>query len=774
MTIHEDRCIVKFSTWPKSGTTIKNEGIGGTTYTGTAHNNGYIDLTSGATAFDCTVPSSDALNVPINGIKTNIPHTMEFIIYIDSLANDAVLALSTSWNYYFDIQTNGGGFLFKQGPSTNWTQYVTWSVPIGTFKLGVWYHIQIAWDTSAFDIKPVFKINNVNTSLVKTTVGTITAWAAENIFQMCLSSYPFDGKLALFRFHDRLLSDDELTDNYWVDNWRYTYAKPVPTPPTAEEDTLPTVQPPVSRLPRSTRPNALVDANCTIIIRNADLEDIGEITRFNQWIHTLKLNEVSSWQLDMNTKEFDNYEIDEMTGFMFYRDGELLIDGPILTNGIQQTLQTGVEKTTIIGGCDNAFLTSRICYPVVTGPIFDTTTSNWRFGVKRSAVGISSKIVQESEAGQEYDVPIVLEDADGFVEGNTVSFITPQGVSFDSWHTIKHEYGSTALLPDSPPLLLTIAGVDFSTNTITIGVPQQYPAILTPSLPTGGMLYQTSGGIVDDPAYNGYDTRTGNADSIAKQLVYYNAGRGACSDHFGTRAISHLEVASPTGQGASLTANSRGENLLAQVQAVCLAGGLNFRTRQIKNEIVFETYLGSDLSRNGNLVFSVSGGNLKEYTYSIGPPTSNMVWGCGPTTGPNKEMLPSGNNLSIEQYGRWESWINSSTSEAGNNQAQIAANMVQANNIALAQSIINAQVTLTIQETDQVRYPRDFGIGDKVRVMVGNESIDEIITTIVYSLPAGSGMGAGSALTAALTKSETRQMRMQKATNKLLQQITMA
>ena len=524
----------------------------------------------------------------------------------------------------------------------------------------------------------------------------------------------------------------------------------------------------------------LVDEDCVIVLRDSNLEDIGEITRFSQWTHTLKLDDISSWQLDLQRKDFDSYGIDTSTGFLFYRDGELLIDGPITPNGIQHTLTAGEEKTTIIGGCDNAYLVSRICYPVVTGPLFDTTTGNWRFGIQRSAVGIQSTITKGCDAGQEFEIALVVTDAEGFLEGSTVTWLGTDGTSISNWNQLigtggydKHPYpyGGQSL---------TISGVDFSTNTITIPNPTG-PAgqcvegqLLSPAFPAGGTLYQTSGGIVDDPTYLGYDTRTGIADDIVKELVYFNAGRGACADHFSTRAIPHLEVAPPTMQGATVTSNARGEILLTQVQNICLAGGINFKTTQIGNELVFDTFLGNDLSQNGNLVFSVESGNLKEYAYTYGPPTANMIWGCGPETGPDKVMLPSGDTKSINQYGRWESWINSSTADAGATASDIAASMVQSNNAALAQSVVNGQLTLTIQETDQVRYPRDFGIGDKVRIMIGNYTIDEIVTTIVYSLPGGTSSAASSALTAALTRQETRAMIEQKAQKRLLQQMSMS
>src|ERR1035437_1656543 len=142
----------------------------------------------------------------------------------------------------------------------------------------------------------------------------------------------------------------------------------------------------------------LREPDCRIIMRNADLEDIGEITHFTSWQHLLKLNDIGSWQLDMQTKDFERYNINEMTGIMFYRDDELIMDGPIMPNGIKETLAAGVETTSIVGGCDNAYLVSRVCYPVVTGPLFDTTLGVWKFGIQRSAVGINSDIMTDCKA----------------------------------------------------------------------------------------------------------------------------------------------------------------------------------------------------------------------------------------------------------------------------------------------------------------------------------------------------------------------------------------
>jgi hypothetical protein len=522
-----------------------------------------------------------------------------------------------------------------------------------------------------------------------------------------------------------------------------------------------------------------VDAECVIVMLDSNLEDNGEITRFTSWQHTLKLNEVSSWELALRTKDFDSYGIDENTHFCFYRDGDLLIDGPIMQNGIQRTLSAGVETTKIIGGCDNAYLASRICYPVVTGPLFDVNTGNWRFGVQRSAIGIQSSITMGCDAGEEFDIPLIVDNAEGFLDGSTVRWVTAAGTAYEDWHDIP---GGTAAYGSCK---LTLAGVDFSTNTLTIANPQGsapgdcgYDAdvgqILAPEFPAGGRIYQTSGGIVDDPLYIGYDTRTGLADDIAKQLVYFNAGRGACSDHFGTRSIPYLEMGLPNAQGVEVTANSRGENLLTQIQNVCLSGGVFFKTTLVGQELVFDTFIGDDLSQDANLLFSIEMGNLKDYVYTYGPPVGNMVWGLGPETGPDKLMLPSGSQTSIDQFGRWETWVSATTANAGDSPAQIAANMVQSNNLALASTSMNGNLTFTIQETDQVQYPRDFKLGDRIGILIGKLQVNEIVSAVSYVYPSsGSAAGAGSALIGAFTQQETGQMKAIKGQKTLLQQMNM-
>jgi hypothetical protein len=533
--------------------------------------------------------------------------------------------------------------------------------------------------------------------------------------------------------------------------------------------------------------STLAQNDCEIRIFSKDLVELGEFRNIIQWKHTLRLNDIGSWQIDLEYLDLLNLEIfDESCHVMFLREGVPIIDGPVAPGGIQLSLTSGAYAASVIGACDNIFLTGRICYPVVSGAIFDSVSKTWKFSVLRSAVGINSAITTGDPGQQEYDIPLVVTNAESFIEGNQVNFLTSSGERISNWNDAnltgydpsngmaRTRFGSSAI---------TIAAVDLATNTVTIAVPQCPGAgcapeggqLLGPPILAGWRVIQTTGGIVEDPSYVGYDTRVGAADVIASELVYYNAGPGACGDAYGSRSVPYLMVGTPAAQGTQVTSNARGEELLTQVQNICLSGGVNFRTRMkdpYKQEITFETFMGKDLSQDENIEFSLDAETLKEFKYAYGPPAANMVWCAGPNTGPDKIMLPSGAPDSISQYGRWEQWVSNATAQAGDTAAAIQASMVQANNLQLASSTPTMQLSLTLQESDLVRYGRDFDIADKVRVIIGDEVIPWFVSAIDYTLPStGSEAGAGSPILAAMLYRDTKQMTQLREVKTVLQQI---
>lgn len=487
----------------------------------------------------------------------------------------------------------------------------------------------------------------------------------------------------------------------------------------------------------------LVEVNCELIIRDEYLEDAGEITRFHNWKSTHLLNNVSQWQLEMSTTVFDSLDIDVFkNGIMFFRDGELLLSGPV--TDIQHLLSAGEKKTNLFGSDDSIHLKNRICYPLVTGPVYNTLDKKWYFNVKRVGEGLWS-LLQTACVAE--DKTLTLINAYGFIAGAAITVINAGVVSTPA---------------------VTITAVNWATNVITLS------GVIGLVLPVGCSIVQHTTAVVDDPDYLGYDTRKGNAETVAKELVYFNAGDGAVADEFGPRAIQFLHIASDLGRGTEVTSNARGEQLLEQVKDVCLAGGLNFEVKQVKQDLLFDVFIGDDLSKDDRLVFSHDIGNLKDYDYKYSAPTANMILGLGTGTGSARSVLPSAVQNSITQYGRIEGWVASQSSKTSEDVKEAAVSLAQTNNTYLAQAAYNAELTVSLQETDNTRFPRDFNVGDIVSVYIGTKKFSIPITAVDYTIPAGSGGVVGSAISAALMRKETNAMRQQKENTKSLRRLSMS
>lgn len=483
----------------------------------------------------------------------------------------------------------------------------------------------------------------------------------------------------------------------------------------------------------------LEDSNIEIIRRDSDLKDDGEVTKFLSWKSTHKLNQISVWQIDTQKKLFDKMPLEPgQHGIMFKREGETLLTGPVID--VQHSLSGGEEKTSIFGCDDMYWLGEMDSFPVVIGPNLEAD-GNWYFSVKRNGNGLWSTTTSVTTAPITTDTQIILAVGSviGYVVGASVAALNP-----------TDQLGTITALDETKNELTVLLDLDPATGD---------PLFMS-ELEQDATVMQTITGtdiLVDNPDYKGYDTRKGKAESVVKQLVYYNAADGACTDSYGSRAVPHLHIAADKGRGSEITVNARGEKLLSLVADGCRSGGLNFDVMQDGTDLLFDVYAGADLSADDKLIFSRDRGNLKDYNYKYGMPVANFVIGYGKGAGAKKLVYPSGIAENIAQYGRHEGWVSASTSDAGATPADVTANMIQTNNTFLRQSSQNVNITVTLQETAQIRFPTDFRVGDIVPVYIGDKKFKVPVTAVIYEVP-GTSSASGSALSAALTMQETRQM----------------
>jgi hypothetical protein len=237
----EDACVVKFSTWPPTGTTITNEGSAGAGYNGTAADNDYALQSTGATSFVFN-DTTDIVQVPHGTPVDNLgAHTWEFGFYLPAVPANKYLWFKGFYAapYYALIGAAGSNKLtISRYQSAG--NYEAWATPT-ILVAGQFYDIQIAWDATNVNNTPVVKINNVAQTLTAAPLGTVTAWANDSAYNLGIFNNPAGSSALLatlywVRLHSRVLTDWELSNNYEADKWRFFPNTPYETGCTVKYD----------------------------------------------------------------------------------------------------------------------------------------------------------------------------------------------------------------------------------------------------------------------------------------------------------------------------------------------------------------------------------------------------------------------------------------------------------------------------------------------------------------------------------------------------------
>jgi hypothetical protein len=223
-------------------------------------------------------------------------------------------------------------------------------------------------------------------------------------------------------------------------------------------------------------------------------------------------------------------------------------------------------------------------------------------------------------------------------------------------------------------------------------------------------------------ALSDYDVRSGKAETIMKQYIDFNCGPNALPER------RTLTLEEDTGLGLSVTGRARFDNLLDLLASLALnGGGLGFRVVQVDNQLQFQVYQPSDKTRSA--FFSPLLGNLLAFDYSSQAPTGNFALVGGGGEGAARIIKQKGDTESIAKYGRIETFVDqrNTTDDAELNQALDGelTNKAEKNNF-----------NFTPIDTPQLAFNRDYGLGDKVSIVLTqpNEVID--IETLYYYISA--------------------------------------
>ncbi|WP_031513713.1 siphovirus ReqiPepy6 Gp37-like family protein [Streptomyces sp. NRRL F-5123] len=265
-----------------------------------------------------------------------------------------------------------------------------------------------------------------------------------------------------------------------------------------------------------------------------------------------------------------------------------------------------------------------------------------------------------------------------------------------------------------------------------------------------------------------HDVRQGKAEDVMHAFVMANIGPTAPAERRKTALID-----SPSQhRGPDVTKSARFPvlgNLLAET---ALLGSLGFRVIQRGTNLVFETYAITD--RTNLIRLDVANGTLSGQRVAISPPgvTRAIVAGQGQMT--DRQFLEVDTDESIAAEAAWGRRI-----ESFIDQRQTAdwTELQQAGDQAMADSGFTAvNVQVVPMEDGAMRYGIDWGLGDKVTVIVEGQELTSNATGVVMKADADgfkvgvllgdpSGFDANAALSKRVTNTETRVSQLERASD---------
>lgn len=215
---------------------------------------------------------------------------------------------------------------------------------------------------------------------------------------------------------------------------------------------------------------------------------------------------------------------------------------------------------------------------------------------------------------------------------------------------------------------------------------------------------ENQGATVTGETTNTHDRRSGAAESVIKGYVAANAGPAALT------VRRRLTVETDAGRGASVAGSARMTPLLDLIRPLAETGGVGFKVVQTPTgDLEFRVFTPAD--RTGSARFAAALGNLTDWTlFERAPSTTNAI------VGGQGQMA---NRLFVEQTDTttgttWPGW------RMENFQNRTDTNLTAELNQTLAENLLEGgpHIALTVQtrDTPNLRFGRDFRMGDRVSV----------------------------------------------------------
>lgn len=231
-----------------------------------------------------------------------------------------------------------------------------------------------------------------------------------------------------------------------------------------------------------------------------------------------------------------------------------------------------------------------------------------------------------------------------------------------------------------------------------------------------------------------HDIRTGPASTVMYGYVRANLGDLAPAE----RQVG-LTVATDPGIGTVVYKSARYDQLGEMLAGIASIDGLGFDIKQ--NGSVLQFLVWQPVDRTGTIRMDITNNTLSSSSYGYGSPKTTRAIVGGGGEGLNRKMVEVTTTESTAAQTLWDRRIESFVDE---NNTTDTNELTQAGKEALAEDGITVtSIDVTPSSDTTMRYGVDWGLGDKVTVVIGSQETKAIVTTVAMSIqPDGVRIGA--------------------------------
>jgi hypothetical protein len=219
-----------------------------------------------------------------------------------------------------------------------------------------------------------------------------------------------------------------------------------------------------------------------------------------------------------------------------------------------------------------------------------------------------------------------------------------------------------------------------------------------------------------------FDVRTGPAESVMKAYVEANLGDDAPV----SRQVTGLTVEADQARGETVTGRARFQPIGELLTQLAITSGLGFDVAQNDGGLEFKVY--EPVDRSLSIRMDIDNNRLTKSEYSYTAPQATRVIVAGQGTGADRTLVEVVSDASEDAETLWAKRIelfkdSRNTSDLGE--------LEQAGTEILADKGYTVEaVSVTPTDDEVMSYPADWGLGDKVSVVIGDITVTQVVTEV--------------------------------------------